>query len=95
MFFGFHDIGWQDRLIELLRDADMEALRTLLLAGTSASVGRIHGPAGGAATAGSRANPMTARPIPVRHWRRSMSRSMRSRRGSCASRVRGAGRSAW
>ena len=30
--FRVHDIGWQDRLIELLRDADMEALRTLLLA---------------------------------------------------------------
>ena len=30
----FHviDIEWQDNLIELLRDADMEAFRTMLLA---------------------------------------------------------------
>ena len=30
--FRVHDIEWQDHLIELLRDADMEAFRTLLLA---------------------------------------------------------------
>ena len=30
--FWVHDIEWQDRLIELLRDADMEAFRALLLA---------------------------------------------------------------
>ena len=27
--FRVHDIEWQDHLIELLRDADMEAFRTL------------------------------------------------------------------
>ena len=30
--FRVRDIAWQDRLIELLRDADMQAFRTLLLA---------------------------------------------------------------
>ena len=30
--FRVHDIEWQDHLIERLRDADMEAFRTLLLA---------------------------------------------------------------
>jgi hypothetical protein len=30
--FRAHRIEWQDHLIELLRDADMEAFRTLLLA---------------------------------------------------------------
>ena len=30
--FRVHDIEWQDHLIELLRDADREACRTLLLA---------------------------------------------------------------
>jgi hypothetical protein len=30
--FHVHDVEWSDRLIELLRDADMEAFRTKLLA---------------------------------------------------------------
>ena len=30
--FRVHDIEWQDHLVELLRDADIEAFRTLLLA---------------------------------------------------------------
>ena len=39
--FRVHDIEWQDRLIELLRDADMEA-SSRAVAGQNISVGWTH-----------------------------------------------------